>query len=291
MGIFSYGQPFNPKCRYNAITASVKGSYSYADIDGHIRTVRPGFSLGYSTRINPRLSFGIDLMWVRLLGDDHISSDMRREVNTYLRNLHYRNDIKELSVFFQYDLFPSNDHYRKRPIYNFFGYLGVGVFHHNPRAKNHEGKWVDLRPLKTENKNYSPIQISVPLGFGIRYKLTLNMDLELDISYRITSTDYLDDVSGKYVHPDDLPSEESEIMSNRSASLTSSYQGEDRDYEYITYFLGQKVTTDGSYSYVESHAPGTRRGTRQGPDSYILLSFKVCYILPSDKVYCPKFRD
>ncbi|PTB89750.1 hypothetical protein C9994_17455, partial [Marivirga lumbricoides] len=83
-------------------------------------------------------------------------------------------------------------------------------------ALENAGQWVSLRELGTEGQNfdkaqykelygkdlpkpYSRIQIVIPVGLGARYKLSSNFDIALEISYRHTFTDYLDDVGGEYV--------------------------------------------------------------------------------------------
>ncbi|GAL82841.1 hypothetical protein MYP_67 [Sporocytophaga myxococcoides] len=283
-------QPYNYRCKYHSIVIGGAGSYANGDIKSTLSTIRPGLSFGFNKRIYPRLSYEFDFLWFRLLGDDFLASDKKLESADYLRNLHFRNDIKELSFTLRYDLLPNTDHYRKRPIYNAYVLLGGGVFYHNPKAKNDRDHWVSLRKLQTEGKSYSNIQFSVPAGFGFRYKLAIQWDLELEFTYRYTSTDYLDDVSRNYINPDQLKSDQSRQMSNRSASLFGSYNGAKRDIDFINNTLEEQFFYSGSgYSYSTSKAPGSKRGSKIGPDSYVLVSLRLIYIIPG-KIYCPKFR-
>ncbi len=283
-------QPYNYRCKYPSFVLGGVGSYANGDIKSSLTTIRPGLSLGFNKRIYPRLSYEFDFLWFRILGDDYLASDKKLESDNYLRNLHFRNDIKELSFTLRYDLLPNTDHYRKRPIYNAYVLLGGGVFYHNPMAKNDAGSWINLRKLQTEGKSYSNIQFSVPAGFGFRYKLAIQWDLELEFTYRYTSTDYLDDVSGRYINPDLLKSDQSRQMSNRSASVAGSYNGEKRDLDFIHNTLEEQFFNQGSgYSYSTSKAPGSKRGSKDGPDSYALVSLRLIYIIPG-KIYCPKFR-
>jgi len=283
-------QSYNYRCKYQSLVLGVAGTYSNGDIKSSLNTVRPGVSIGFNNRIYPRLSYEVDLLWYRLLGDDFLASDKKLASNNYLRNLHFRNDIKEFALTFRYDLIPNTDHYRKRPIYNAYVLLGGSVFYHNPVAKNNSGVWTDLRPLKTEGKSYSNLQFSVPAGLGLRYKLAIQWDLELEVTYRYTTTDYLDDVSGNYSNPDQLGSDLARQMSNRSASLTGSFNRGGRDLNFIRNTLEEQFVDLGSgYSYSTSHAPGNKRGSAIGPDSYFLISLRVIYIIPG-KIYCPKFR-
>jgi hypothetical protein len=60
--------------------------------------------------------------------------------------------------------------------------------------------------LKTEgqSKAYSQTQFSIPFGGGIRYRINRNFDASLEIGWRKTFTDYLDDVGGKYAAVSEL---------------------------------------------------------------------------------------
>jgi hypothetical protein len=51
---------------------------------------------------------------------------------------------------------------------------------------------------------YSPIAISIPFTFGVKYALNEHTNIFGELSYRFTNTDYLDDVSGNYA-PDAFP--------------------------------------------------------------------------------------
>ena len=68
--------------------------------------------------------------------------------------------------------------------------------------------WVDLKPLRTEGqgmpianapKEYSLTSFSFPIGIGVRFNITENTSIALELMNRTTSTDYLDDVSGRYI--------------------------------------------------------------------------------------------
>ena len=50
-------------------------------------------------------------------------------------------------------------------------------------------------------KNYKLNQIYFPLGIGARYDVSAIINLRAEIVTRFLTTDYLDDVSGRYVDP------------------------------------------------------------------------------------------
>src|ERR1700730_14844304 len=129
------------------------------------------------------------------------------------RNLNFKSNIQEAYiaaeiyplVFFEYE--PTDVFHKLRP----YAVIGLGAFHFNPQGQDPlTGNWVYLRPLHTEGqgfpeypdrKNYSLIQINVPLGFGIKYFVGDNTSLSFEIIERKTFTDYLDDVSKTYIDP------------------------------------------------------------------------------------------
>ncbi len=91
---------------------------------------------------------------------------------------------------------------------------GFGLFHFNPKgeysASNGDKKWVELKPLKLEGqgmseyperKEYSLTQKAMMIGGGFKYYLNDNLYVGFEILHRKTYTDYIDDVSMKYIDP------------------------------------------------------------------------------------------
>lgn len=88
---------------------------------------------------------------------------------------------------------------------------GVGVFKFKPKGQHPvTGEWVELQPLNTEGqgfpeypdrKPYKLTQLNIPLGFGVKYFVTENVHLALEVLHRKTFTDYIDDVSTNYINP------------------------------------------------------------------------------------------
>jgi hypothetical protein len=297
----SYSQfYYNHQCRYTAIGFSLKGSYSDGDIETPLQYVRPGLGAYVVRRVTPRFSYGAELMWIRLMGDDFSGSNLQapNKIPLYIRNLHFRNDIKELTLFAKYDLFQTADHYRKRPVYNLYAGTGISFFYHNPKAKVlgdtgtafTKTQWVALRQFETENVKYSNFCIAIPAMVGIRYKLSLQWDMEVEVGYRYTFTDYLDDVGSSFADPSSLKSNKARALSNRSAEEEHSLTGNLRDLDYIQNELGYSVNTSPDYSYVDGFGPGSKRESKKGDDRYIIFSVRFIYAIPGT-VNCPKFRE
>jgi hypothetical protein len=126
------------------------------------------------------------------------------------RNLSFSSKIKELSLLFEFHPLPLFDLEPKKWWPEPYILAGIGLFSFNPQTK-YNGNMVDLKPLHTEGEgfpeypavsNYSLTQANIPVGFGLRYKLTSRVNLRLEYIHRKLFTDYLDDASSKkYVDP------------------------------------------------------------------------------------------
>ena len=83
---------------------------------------------------------------------------------------------------------PEDVQGRLRP----YGLIGLGVFHFNPQGSLSDGRgntyWYDLRPLHTEgegwvagSKEYSLTQLNIPMGFGVKYFLSEDVNISAEI--------------------------------------------------------------------------------------------------------------
>jgi hypothetical protein len=123
------------------------------------------------------------------------------------RNLEVQTTLYELALCAEYNLLPFDimDGKTSAP----YLFAGVGGLYFNPQAR-YEGKFIDLRPLGTEGqyldggKPYSPFQVVIPMGFGIKLGLWQRLSVGFEFGVRQTFTDYLDDIGGKYPNLDVL---------------------------------------------------------------------------------------
>jgi hypothetical protein len=147
--------------------------------------------------------------------DSLVSTDGKDELERKKRNLGFKSPLLEVygaleiypTVFFeQYDGLEQ----KLRP----YGLAGFGYFHYNPKAQythpNGSKEWVELRPLRLEGqgmaeypdrKEYSLNQYAIIMGGGFKYYIKENMYVGFEIVHRKCFTDYLDDVSTKYIDP------------------------------------------------------------------------------------------
>lgn len=134
------------------------------------------------------------------------------EQERYLRNLSFRSNISEvvlLGEFHPFEMFVNYNDDRYPPVVSPYLLAGIGYFHFNPQAQIN-GNYVDLQPLHTEGqgfpeypnvKDYKLNALNFPFGIGARYDLSPILNVRAEILYRKLTTDYLDDVSGRYIEP------------------------------------------------------------------------------------------
>ena len=82
-----------------------------------------------------------------------------------------------------------------------FVFVGFGMFYFNPQGK-FNGRFTNLQPLGTEgqgilgySQKYQRLQAVIPFGGGLVLKVNPQTTIMLELGFRNTFTDYLDDVS------------------------------------------------------------------------------------------------
>jgi len=202
--------------------------------------------------------------------DDNITAKGGDEDTRKNRNLDFRSNIIEgyiaaevyPTVFLEND--PTDVQGRLRP----YGVLGVGAFHFNPQGTytNPSGitSWINLRPLHTEGqgyaeyperKEYSLTQINIPMGVGIKYYFSNNLNIAFEIIHRKTFTDYIDDVSTTFVDPSVF----SAHMSPAQAAIATQ--------------MANKSPLNGTPN--SGYNPGDKRGNPNQNDAYFTAGFKI----------------
>lgn len=178
------------------------------------------YGLDATAMLTDRVELSIGFLRGKLEGDDALSNDRLKR----LRNLSFSTGFTEFSLKTRLEFFKTVDF---RPV-NTGLILGVGFINFKPEGELN-GKEVELQPLGTEGQfiddpsypqPYSLNSTVVMVGIGARITLSDRLALLLDLTPRITFTDYLDDVSG--VYPDSAA-----LLNtpNGSASVQLSYQG------------------------------------------------------------------
>ena len=131
------------------------------------------------------------------------ASDQFNRPSLQFRNLSFQTSILEWNLLGEYTFLDIN-----RSAFSPFIFGGIAVFHFDPYAYDTLQRKTYLKPLSTEGeglpqypgqKPYSLTQFAIPLGGGIKFRVSENIILAYEVGFRKTFTDYLDDVSTFYV--------------------------------------------------------------------------------------------
>lgn len=216
-------------------------SYYLGDLNpyGHFKQSNPAFGglYRFNTK-NNRIVYRVNAFYGTVSGNDAKSNDQ----NHIERNLNFSSTVLEIGPmleinFFEYEL--GNTSRKEYVFATPYLFAGITLFKMNPKGE-YNGEWIELQPLATEgqetsqnsSKRYKLNQLSIPLGLGFKFNVNKRFAMSFEYGIRKTFTDYIDDVSGKYVDADLLTQEAGELsgeLSNRSigreggASVNSGY--------------------------------------------------------------------
>lgn len=240
--------------------------------------VRFGLGGHYKYNPTPHFSFGFHVAYTQLEDQDD-DGEVEGNLDS-TRNLSFKNNVYEITGQIDWNILPfSFFDYKVSP----YIFAGAGVLYHSPETLL-GGEWFDLQPLGTEGQYlpwyeddpnrqpYSNWAVVFPLGIGLKVALNEKIYLGYHIGYRITLTDYLDDVSGNYAEFDDPPEEflngediqfsvTSRTLSNRSISPNSPPDG-------------SPITID----YTETDA----RGDPTNNDAYLITAVSLSFTIAED---------
>lgn len=219
------------------------------------------YSIGKWVSIKAGFNYG------RLSGNDE--NNTREELK--LRNLNFRSPLYEGYVQGEWNLLGYHPRALERPFSPYI-FAGVGVFHFNPKGKvPSTGELVALQPLGTEGqtvgyndrKPYKRTQICVPLGVGIKWAINSRWGLGLELGFRKTFTDYIDDVSLNYVPSTEFTDPLAAEMADPSLPGFENYNRTKRGNDsYYDWYLIGGVTV--SYHFLDEGLAGSsKRGRRK----------------------------
>lgn len=246
-----------------------KGTTFIKDLNLPVTQIMTGAFITYYP--NQWLGFRAAAQYGKLAGEDQlITTHGENELYRKQRNLDFRTNIAEAYVateIFPLMLLHKNDK-DYSPRFSPYGVLGVGVFHFNPQGSltnaNGDKTWYYLRPLHTEGegfpeypdrKEYALTQVNIPMGFGVKYFLSSRINLSLEILYRHTFTDYIDDVSTTYIDPNLFD----KYLSPQNAAIAR--QISDKVFAIVNPGLSR-------------NSPGTQRGNPNQNDAYFTTFLK-----------------
>ncbi|WP_460949787.1 DUF6089 family protein [Spirosoma daeguense] len=290
---------------YSSVTFGAGSSTYFGDLAGYRQPFKSLFTLprwnvglGYTRQFTPHFAARAMFTWARISGDDYTfsKSDPTKYAIPFARNLHFRNDLKEFALTGIYNIIADGRTPEHRAKITPYLFGGVALLAHSPEARiqtetngqnqGYEARnWVKLQPLHTEGqgqpgyeKPYSLVTVAIPVGIGFRYMINENFNIGLEIGYRYTFTDYLDDVGGDYAQPDALQGLGSMLADrrfDRDAARENKYR----------YDVAQQL-----FQADPSPFTTTTRGERGIlPDGYLLTNLSIQYVIPS-KIKCPPIR-
>lgn len=251
------------------VTAGAAHYFGDINTRAGVNRPKPAVGIFFKKQFNNYLGVRVSAHYAQVgYSDIYSKSDFQKR-----RNLSFNSDIFELAVQGDFNFFkfvPGDPYYVFTPYVS----IGVGAFSYNPYAF-YQGKKVYLRPLGTEGqgisyvdpgngkkrKPYGGMAVCFPIGAGIKYNLSHNINLSFQITHRLTLTDYLDDVSTTFVGIDKFP------VLNGQPSIGGILQ--DRSFE------------TGAIIGVE----GRQRGFSKQRDQYIIAEVGVSFSISTYK--CP----
>jgi hypothetical protein len=209
----------------------------------------------YRYRVSPKIATKISLNYIRLSGDDAKSDNPARSA----RNLNFKNDMFELLVNGEYYIYKVNDVGRTGRYstdFNLYLFGGLGLFYSSPKGRTVGGEWVSLKPLQTEGVSYNSLNFAIPLGIGFYYTLERKYRLGLEIGWRTTFTDYIDDASTVYAN----------------------------DYDGISNKTDQKLLDELNAEHDENMLPtnfdaGSKRGDPENNDAYMTATINFSWAI------------
>lgn len=229
-------------------------------------------------KLNKAISLRASLMNLNASGSDDMDSNPDR----YGRNLSFKTNITEAAVVGELTTYQQSRvsgragvlrGKKKRMDFRTFIFAGFGAIFFNPKATL-GGQTYNLHSLQTEGVNYSRLTYVIPVGLGLSYTLDRKIRISFDLGYRFTGTDYLDDVSNKYVN---IPTSEAlrYQLANRRPELGPNATTPD----------GKVVPIAANYGYNTSENKGNKRGDPKYNDGYFVTSVSVGYILKGKNAF------
>lgn len=236
------------------VTAFCGTSHYKGDLQERILNfsqARTAFAFGFNVEVTSRIFIKGEFATGKLYASDRYNPKNRS------RNLSFYSDLEEFSIVGEYNAFDLKE-YAVTP----FIYAGLGYLKFNPYETLPDGARVYLSTLDTEGqgffedrKKYSLYTWCVPVGGGLQWRISPKWRMAAMIGFRITGTDYIDDVSKSYVDKDLL------LLKRGANSVAYAYRG-----DLLT----------GGQPYP---AAGTPRGNPENKDVYVFTGGSIRYLL------------
>ncbi len=206
------------------------------------------FAWGLTARynFNPRWVLNTSFTLTRLEGEDAYFNNPR--------NLSFYSDIKELSMVVEFNFLDYQTGSRKHRVAPYI-FVGLAGFHFNPKTTiinpiSQIEESIELQPLNTEgqgmpgyNKPYSRYSLAIPFGLGCKFSINSYISVALQWGFRKTFTDYIDDISTRYVDHYELVNWSGELGA-AAADRTNELPGKEGYYNQHNLSRGNESNKD-----------------------------------------------
>ena len=249
------------------ISAGVTQYFGDLNPDYHFNTLKPVIGIYFRKQLTDYISMRIAGHYAQLGYSDVYNTQNAFDLR---RNLSFNTNVWELGLQGDFNFLrfiPGDGDHRSTPYLTF----GIGMFSFDPYAYL-DGQKYYLRELGTEGqgspaypdrKPYNNIAIYIPLGVGYKYNLNPKMNIGIEVVYRFTTTDYLDDVSKTYAGINNFPT-----LPDGDPSVAALLQ--DRSYETGTPPIGIQ---------------GRQRGYSNQADGYLFA--EIMFSMNISSYRCP----
>lgn len=239
--------------RYFSVSIGT-GSSSYFGELNYNNKIHDGFSqlnAGIEARLLNRIGARVEATYFTLRGNDTNAPDSSFQRQ---RNLSYQS--RNLAVQFNaiYYLKPYQGDYFRRWVFDPYLMSGIGALLFIPEAELGDETF-SLREAMTEGKKYGKWTFSIPIGIGAKFRVNEFTNVNLEIAYNFTFTDYLDDVSKNF--GTEFTSSTAELLSNRKDEIG--------------------VINPEIYDQMIA---GSRRGDSSNNDHFLMISLKAEFFIP-----------
>lgn len=239
--------------RYFSVNVGTGSATYFGDVTTKFQTAPSAINLGLEARLLTHISARIEGTRYTLKGDDSWADEGSFEKQ---RNHSFESKNWEGNFQILYYLRPYKGDYYSRWNWDYYIGTGVGITSYFP-YKELRGETYYLKRIDTEpDQKYGYTSLAVPLTAGFKFKVNDFTNLNFELGYRFTNTDYLDDVSGVYP-----------IVDEDNTTLQDLTNPKD-----LIPLQNQEA-----YDQLISGAP---RGNSRKTDGYLFAMIKVEFFLP-----------
>ena len=209
------------------------------------------FTLGVEARLLNHVGARLALNYLSLSGDDKNAPD-----NSFQRqrNLSFKSNNFQIQLTGVYYIKSYNGAYHSRRALDLYLVGGIGYLKYNPTAE-FAGERFLLRKAQTEGFSYKKWTFTIPIGAGVKFRINEFLNVNVEMLYHKTFTDYLDDVSS--IYGTDFLTSTAEFLSDRKNEIG--------------------VVNPDFYDQI---VPGAKRGDPATKDAFLMVRFNLEMFLP-----------